>query len=117
MMKAHAGVEDVFYQVFEKGMRGEGECRDIDFKSSVIIMTSNAGYELIGKLFADPETAPDAGALGEALCPQRLNGSKPPFLARVTSGPSLPPPATLIRQRVEPHSRRIRRRGWSSCPR
>ena len=72
MEKAHSGVQDVFYQVFDKGMMKDGEGRDIDFKNSVIIMTSNAGYELIDKLYADPETAPDAGALGEALLRWRL---------------------------------------------
>ena len=45
----------------------DGEGRDIDFKNTVIIMTSNAGTDLITKLCADPETAPDAAALAEAL--------------------------------------------------
>jgi len=58
MEKAHSGVQDVFFQVFDKGMMRDGEGRDIDFKNTVIIMTSNAGTDLITKLFADPETAP-----------------------------------------------------------
>src|SRR4029077_14614422 len=71
MEKAHSGVQDVFYQVFDKGMMKDGEGRDIDFKNSVIIMTSNAGYELIDKLYADPETAPDAAAPSGGLRPER----------------------------------------------
>ncbi len=43
MEKAHPGVQDVFFQVFDKGTMKDGEGRDIDFKNCVIIMTSNAG--------------------------------------------------------------------------
>ena len=60
MEKAHPGVQDIFFQVFDKGNMKDGEGRDIDFKNTVIIMTSNAGTDLITQLFADPETAPDA---------------------------------------------------------
>ena len=69
MEKAHSGVQDIFFQVFDKGNMKDGEGRDIDFKNTVIIMTSNAGTDLITKLFADPETAPDAAGLAEALRP------------------------------------------------
>ena len=58
MEKAHPGVQDIFFQVFDKGNMKDGEGRDIDFKNTVIIMTSNAGTDLITQLFADPETAP-----------------------------------------------------------
>ncbi len=47
MEKAHPGVQDVFYQVFDKGMMTDGEGREIDFRNTVIIMTSNAGTDLI----------------------------------------------------------------------
>ena len=50
MEKAHPGVQDVFYQVFDKGQLRDGEGRDIDFKNTVIIMTSNAGTDAIAKL-------------------------------------------------------------------
>ncbi len=101
MEKAHPGVQDVFFQVFDKGMMKDGEGRDIDFKNSVIIMTSNAGSELIESLFADPETAPDAAALGEALMPELIKSFKPAFLGRVTIVPYLPLADTVIRQIVE----------------
>ncbi|MBV9584156.1 MAG: type VI secretion system ATPase TssH [Alphaproteobacteria bacterium] len=110
MEKAHSGVQDVFYQVFDKGMMKDGEGRDIDFKNSVIIMTSNAGYELIDKLYADPETAPDAAALGEALMPELLKFFKPAFLGRVTLVPYLPLSDAVIRQIVELQLGRIRQR-------
>jgi type VI secretion system protein VasG len=114
MEKAHSGVQDVFYQVFDKGMMKDGEGRDIDFKNSVIIMTSNAGYELIDKLYADPETAPDAAALSEALMPELLKHFKPAFLGRVTLVPYLPLSDAIIREIVELQLGRIRQRVYDS---
>jgi type VI secretion system protein VasG len=82
MEKAHPGVQDVFYQVFDKGNMKDGEGRDIDFKNSIIIMTSNAGTDTIAKLCADPETAPEPAALAEALRPDLLKVFKPAVLGR-----------------------------------
>jgi type VI secretion system protein VasG len=110
MEKAHSGVQDVFYQVFDKGMMMDGEGREIDFKNSVIIMTSNAGTDLIAKLFADPETAPDAAGLAEALTPELLKIFKPAFLGRVTLVPYLPLADAVIRQIVELQLDRVARR-------
>ncbi|MBV8615905.1 MAG: type VI secretion system ATPase TssH, partial [Acetobacteraceae bacterium] len=100
MEKAHPGVQDIFYQVFDKGTMKDGEGRDIDFKNTVIIMTSNAGTELIAKLFADPETAPDAAGLAEALRPELAKHFKPAFLGRVTLVPYFPLSDDIIRQIV-----------------
>jgi type VI secretion system protein VasG len=82
MEKAHPGVQDVFYQVFDKGQMKDGEGRDIDFRNTVIIMTSNAGTDTIAKLCADPDTAPDPEPLREALQPDLLKVFKPAFLGR-----------------------------------
>ncbi|WP_119459030.1 type VI secretion system ATPase TssH [Rhodospirillaceae bacterium SYSU D60014] len=110
MEKAHPGVQDVFYQVFDKGMLRDGEGRDIDFKNSVIIMTSNAGTDAIAKLCADPETMPDAVGLAEALRPELLKIFKPAFLGRVTLVPYFPLGDSVIRQIIELQLGRIRRR-------
>jgi type VI secretion system protein VasG len=110
MEKAHPGIQDVFFQVFDKGMMKDGEGRDIDFKNSVIIMTSNAGYELIDKLYADPETAPEPEALGEALMPELMKYFKAAFLGRVTLIPYLPLSDGVMRQIIELQLRRIRQR-------
>ncbi|MBL8674110.1 MAG: type VI secretion system ATPase TssH, partial [Rhodospirillales bacterium] len=88
--KAHPGVQDVFYQVFDKGMLRDGEGRDIDFKNTVIILTSNAGTDLIAKLCADPDTRPNPDALNEALHPELLKTFKPAFLGRITIVPYYP---------------------------
>ena len=98
--KAHPGVQDVFFQVFDKGTMKDGEGRDIDFRHSVIIMTSNAGTGLISALFADPETAPDAAGLADALRPELAKHFKPAFLGRVTVVPYLPLDDATIRQIV-----------------
>ena len=114
MEKAHPGVQDVFFQVFDKGMMRDGEGRDIDFKNTVMIMTSNAAHEVIAKLFADPETAPDAAALGEALSPELMKYFKPAFLGRVTLVPYLPLSDAVIRQIVELQLGRIQQRVYDS---
>jgi type VI secretion system protein VasG len=100
MEKAHPGVQDVFFQVFDKGNMKDGEGRDIDFKNTVLIMTSNAGTDLIDKLFADPETAPDAAGLAEALRPELMKYFKPAFLGRVTIVPYFPLSEDVIKQIV-----------------
>ncbi len=82
MEKAHPGVQDVFYQVFDKGQMKDGEGRDIDFRNCVIIMTSNAGTDTIAKLCADPDLTPEPEQLREALQPDLLKVFKPAFLGR-----------------------------------
>jgi len=88
--KAHPGVQDVFYQVFDKGSMKDGEGRDIDFRNTVILMTTNAGTDTIMALHADPTTMPDAQGLGEALRPELLKFFKPAFLGRTTILPYFP---------------------------
>ncbi len=56
--KAHPDVLELFFQVFDKGSMEDGEGRQIDFKNTIIILTSNAGTDSIMKLTADPETMP-----------------------------------------------------------
>ncbi|MGF6232858.1 type VI secretion system protein VasG [Inquilinus ginsengisoli] len=88
--KAHPGVQDIFYQVFDKGMLRDGEGRDIDFKNTVIILTSNVGTDLVAKLCADPDTAPAPADLAAALRPELLKAFKPAFLGRLSVIPFLP---------------------------
>jgi type VI secretion system protein VasG len=101
MEKAHPGVQDVFYQVFDKGMLRDGEGRDIDFKNTVLLMTSNAATETIAKLCADPETMPSPEGLAEALHPELLKTFKPAFLGRVTIVPYFPLSDDIMRQITE----------------
>ena len=74
-------------------------------------MTSNAGTDLITRLFADPETAPDASALADALMPELMKaGFKPAFLGRVNLVPYFPLSPDIIKQIVVLQLGRIRRR-------
>jgi len=70
--KAHPDVHEMFFQVFDKGYMDDSEGRYIDFKNCLILLTSNAGTELITELGSDPETAPDPEALATALRPDLL---------------------------------------------
>jgi len=108
--KAHPGVQDVFFQVFDKGSLRDGEGRDIDFKNTVIILTSNAGTETIAKLAADPDTMPDPKGLTEAIRPELLKFFKPAFLGRIVVIPYLPLSDDVLKRIVEINMGRIRSR-------
>ena len=98
MEKAHPGVQDVFYQVFDKGTMKDGEGRDIDFKNTVILMTSNAGTDVIKSLCSDPDTTPEPEAFMEAIFPELLKTFKPAFLGRLTLIPYYPLAEHVIRK-------------------
>ncbi|MBT5017389.1 MAG: type VI secretion system ATPase TssH [Planctomicrobium sp.] len=110
MEKAHPGVQDIFYQVFDKGNMKDGEGRDIDFRNTVILMTSNAATDTIMGLCADEETMPDVEGLTEALHPELLNSFKPAFLGRMTIVPYLPLKDEILRQISELKLGKIARR-------
>jgi type VI secretion system protein VasG len=110
MEKAHPGVQDIFYQVFDKGMLRDGEGRDIDFKNTIILMTSNAATDTILKLCADPETRPEPDALAETLHPELLKTFKPAFLGRTTIVPYYPLADDVMRKIIELQMGRITRR-------
>lgn len=88
--KAHNDVMELFYQVFDKGMLEDGEGRRIDFKNTLIILTSNLGTDTIMKLSADEETRPDADVLAETLRPELQAHFKPAFLGRLKVIPFYP---------------------------
>jgi type VI secretion system protein VasG len=110
MEKAHPDVHDIFYQVFDKGTLRDGEGREINFKNTVIIMTSNAGTELITKLCADPETRPDPAKLTQLLHPELLKTFRPAFLGRTTVVPYYTLPDEFMRRIVELQLARIGQR-------
>jgi type VI secretion system protein VasG len=81
---------ELFYQVFDKGLLEDGEGREIDFKNTVILLTSNAGSDIVMKLCADPETRPDSEGLVEALRPELIKVFKPALLGRMVVVPYYP---------------------------
>ncbi|WP_145613997.1 type VI secretion system ATPase TssH [Nitrospirillum amazonense] len=110
MEKAHPGVQDIFYQVFDKGVLRDGEGRDIDFRNTTILMASNAGSDLLTALAADRETLPDLAGLTAALHPELLKHYKAAFLGRVTVVPYLPLTAERLRDIVGLQLGRLRQR-------
>ncbi|MCW9000622.1 MAG: AAA family ATPase, partial [Kangiellaceae bacterium] len=90
MEKAHPGVQDIFYNLFDKGTIKDGEGRDIDFKNTVIIMTTNAGEEHIRGICAAGEELPEPDVLLDNFRPQLLKYFKPAFLGRSTVIPYYP---------------------------
>lgn len=87
--KAHRGIQDIFYQVFDKGVLRDGQGCDVNFKNTIIILTSNVGADLIAKMCSDPEKIPDMSCVIEHLKPELLKVFKPAFLGRVTIVPYL----------------------------
>jgi type VI secretion system protein VasG len=88
--KARPDVLELFFQVFDKGQMEDGEGRQIDFRNSIIILTTNAGTDTIMKLCADPETAPSDEGLVKALKPELDKVFKPAFLGRMVIIPYFP---------------------------
>lgn len=82
MEKAHPGVQDIFYNLFDKGTIKDGEGRDIDFKNTVIIMTSNAGEDAIRAIMEQVEEKPEPDVLLDNIRPYLLQHFKPAFLGR-----------------------------------
>jgi type VI secretion system protein VasG len=108
--KAHPDVMELFYQVFDKGMLEDGEGREIDFKNTVILLTSNAGLDIIHKLCADPETAPEPAGLTEAIRPELLKVFKPALLGRMIVVPYYPISDDVMRQIIRLQLDRIAKR-------
>ncbi|MFC5472437.1 type VI secretion system ATPase TssH [Paraherbaspirillum soli] len=88
--KAHPDVHEVFYQVFDKGWMEDGEGRRIDFRNTVLLLTSNVGGELLAGLCEDPDPMPDTDALRDVLQPELLKIFPAAFVGRVCVVPYLP---------------------------
>ena len=110
MEKAHTDVMELFYQGFDKGMLEDGEGREIDFKNTLILMTSNAGTDTIAKLCADPDTKPEPEALADALRPDLLKVFKPAFLGRAIIVPYYPIADDIMKKIIELQLGRIQKR-------
>jgi type VI secretion system protein VasG len=88
--KAHSDVHEIFYQVFDKGCMEDGEGRVIDFKNTLILLTSNAGSDLIDQLCEDPALMPNTEALAKALQPELRKTFPAAFLGRLNIVPYFP---------------------------
>ena len=88
--KAHPDVHEIFFQVFDKGWMEDGEGRYIDFKNTIILLTSNAGSDLIMNLCKDPELVPEPDAIAKALREPLLKVFPAALLGRIVSIPYFP---------------------------
>ncbi len=88
--KAHPDVHEIFYQVFDKGVMEDGEGRQIDFKNTLIILTTNVGTELIAGLCRDPQRLPSAEGLSKALRTPLLETFPAALLGRMVVVPYYP---------------------------
>jgi type VI secretion system protein VasG len=112
--KAHSDVHELFFQVFDKGWMEDAEGRDIDFKNTVILLTSNVGTELIVSMCKDPELMPDPEGIAKALREPLLKKFPAALLGRLVVIPYYPLSDAMlssivrlqlgrIKQRVEAH--------------
>jgi len=88
--KAHPDVHEIFFQVFDKGIMEDGEGRLIDFKNTLIILTSNAGTDLIMSMCRDPELMPEPDEVAKALREPLLKVFPPALLGRLLVVPYYP---------------------------
>jgi type VI secretion system protein VasG len=88
--KAHPDVHEIFFQVFDKGWMEDGEGRVIDFKNTLILLTTNAGTELISNLCADPDLMPDPEGMAKSLREPLLKVFPPALLGRLVVIPYYP---------------------------
>jgi type VI secretion system protein VasG len=88
--KAHPDVHEIFFQVFDKGWMEDGEGRVIDFKNTLILLTTNAGTDLIMNLCKDPDLMPDADGMAKALREPLLKVFPPALLGRLVVIPYYP---------------------------
>lgn len=108
--KAHPDVMELFYQVFDKGMLEDGEGREIDFKNTLILLTSNAASDTMMKLCADPDTRPEPDAMVEAIRPELLKVFKPALLGRMAVVPYYPITDSVMREIIKLQLGRIGQR-------
>jgi type VI secretion system protein VasG len=108
--KAHPDVHEIFFQVFDKGMMEDGEGRLIDFKNTLILLTTNVGSDLIMNLCKDPELMPEADGIGKALRPALLKAFPAALLGRLVTIPYYPLSDEVLRSIIRLQLGRIDKR-------
>jgi type VI secretion system protein VasG len=108
--KAHPDVHEIFFQVFDKGVMEDGEGRVIDFKNTLILLTTNAGTEMIMDMCADPDLMPDPEGLSKALRDPLLKIFPPALLGRLVVIPYYPLSPTMIAEITKLQLNRIKKR-------
>lgn len=108
--KAHPDVHEMFFQVFDKGYMEDGEGRFIDFKNTLILLTTNAGTDLIATLCKDPDLMPDPEGMAKALRDPLLKIFPPALLGRLVAIPYYPLSDEMLGKIVTLQLNRIKKR-------
>ena len=108
--KAHPDVHEIFFQVFDKGVMEDGEGRQIDFKNTLILLTTNAGTDLIAGLCQDPELMPEPEGIAKALREPLLKVFPPALLGRLVTIPYYPLSEKMLGEIVKLQLGRIKKR-------
>lgn len=108
--KAHESVQEIFYQVFDKGVLQNDTGEDVNFKNTIILLTSNVGTDTIMKACADPDTAPSPEGLNEMLRDDLLKAFKPALLGRMNVVPYYPLSESVLKMIIELQLKKIRDR-------
>jgi type VI secretion system protein VasG len=108
--KAHPDVHEIFFQVFDKGWMEDGEGRYIDFKNTIILLTTNAGSDLIMSMCKDPELMPDPESLAKALRQPLLQIFPAALLGRLVVIPYYPLSDEILQNIVRLQLGRVRKR-------
>ena len=108
--KAHPDVHEIFFQVFDKGVMEDGEGRVIDFKNTLILLTTNAGTELIAKVCKDPQNVPEPEEIAKALRQPLLEIFPPALLGRLVTIPYYPLSDEMLKAITRLQLNRIKKR-------
>jgi type VI secretion system protein VasG len=108
--KAHPDVHEIFFQVFDKGEMEDGEGRRIDFRNTLILLTTNAGTDLIANLCKDPDLMPEPEGIAKALREPLLKIFPPALLGRLVTIPYYPLSEKILGEIVKLQLNRIKKR-------
>lgn len=108
--KAHPDVHEIFFQVFDKGVMEDGEGRVIDFKNTLILLTTNAGTELIAQVCKDPQNVPEPEEIAKALRQPLLEIFPPALLGRLVTIPYYPLSDEMLKAITRLQLNRIKKR-------
>ena len=108
--KAHPDVHELFFQVFDKGWMEDGEGRSIDFRNTLILLTTNAGTDMIANLCKDPDLMPDPEGMAKAIREPLLKIFPPALLGRLVTIPYYPLSDEMLGKIVALQLNRIKKR-------
>jgi type VI secretion system protein VasG len=112
--KAHPDVHELFFQVFDKGRMEDSEGRSIDFRNTLILLTTNAGTDCIAQLCRDPQDMPPMETIERELHAALLDTFPPALLGRMVTIPYYPLSDAMLRAIIRLQLRRVEERGRDS---